>query len=422
MLNSARFPSDGNAPFSRPTLKNRIRLLQFSSRPEAEDCLKEIGVEPYGIVSMAPKMSHLNVLIEGLKPKVSNIIKQEMLSLGGDAAVSRGTVDCSVEKTDVLIMGTEKQVLRFIDKIHLQPFGLKEIASELQKILVSLSRDVFRLKTTRQEISLSGRTLVMGVINATPDSFSDGGAIANESEGLRKAVQLVEEGADMLDVGGESSRPGARPVSLKEELRRVIPLVRLITRELSVPVSIDTTKSEVARQALEAGAEIVNDITALRGDAKMARVAASSGAAVILMHMRGKPATMQKGSLSYGSLLGDILEFLRRRVEAARFAGILQESLLIDPGIGFGKSSEDNLRLLRHLGAFKALGLPICVGVSRKAFTGRVTGVDAPEKRIEGTAAAVTAAILNGASLVRVHDVAFMRRVAAMADAIRGIR
>ncbi|HTZ41513.1 MAG TPA: dihydropteroate synthase [Syntrophales bacterium] len=384
--------------------------------------MKKIGVEPYGIASMLPKMRHYNLLIEGIKPKVSNIIKQEMLSLGGDAAVSRGTVDCSVEKTDVLIMGSEKQVLRFIDKIRLQPFGLKEIAADLCEILENVSRDVFLLKTPRRVISISSRTLIMGVINATPDSFSDGGALADEREGLHRAVQLVNEGADILDVGGESSRPGAKPVPLKEELRRVIPLIRLITKELSVPVSIDTAKAEVARQAIEAGAEIINDISALRSDGRMARMAASSGAAVILMHMRGRPATMQKGPLTYGSLLGEIMEFLENRVEAACAAGIPRERLLIDPGIGFGKTSDDNLRLLHHLGIFKAIGLPICMGVSRKAFTGRVTGVNVPHERIEGTAAAVTAAILNGANLVRVHDVAFMRRVAAMADAIRRVR
>jgi dihydropteroate synthase len=403
-------------------LKNRIRLLQLSSPPEAEDCLKKIGVEPYGIASMGPKMSHLNLLIEGLKPKVSNIIKQEMLSLGGDAAVSRGSVDCSVEKTDVLIMGTEKQVLRFIDKISLQPFGLKGIASDLRVLLLNLCRDRFLLKTPRRDIPIAGRTLVMGVINATPDSFSDGGAIADERDGLRQAVKLVSEGADILDVGGESSRPGAKPVPLKEELRRVIPLIRLITKEMDIPVSVDTVKAEVARRAIEAGAEIINDITALRGDRGMARVAAKAGTPVILMHMRGNPSTMQKGVLSYGSLIGEIIDFLENHIEHACSAGIPRESLVIDPGIGFGKSSEDNLRLLRHLGAFKTIGLPICIGASRKAFTGKVTGVNVPAERIEGTAAAVTAAILNGANIIRVHDVGFMKRVAAMADAIRRAR
>jgi dihydropteroate synthase len=403
-------------------LKNRIRPFAVTSLPDAEHCLKKIGVEPYGISSMGSKMSHLNLLIEGLKPKVANIIKQEMLSLGGDAAVSRGSVDCSIEKTDVLIMGTGKQILRFIEKIDLQPFGLKVIASDLRELLLNLSRESFQLKTPRRAIELSGRTLVMGVINATPDSFSDGGTITCEEEGLRQALKMIGEGADILDVGGESSRPGAAPVPLREELRRVVPLIRRIARETGIPVSVDTTKAEVARQAIDAGAEIINDITALRGDGRMARVAAAAGVPVILMHMRGTPSTMQKGDLAYASLIGEILDFLEVRLEKASSSGIQQDNLVIDPGIGFGKNVDDNLRLLRHLGEFKVLGRPICVGVSRKHFTGKITGVPRPADRIEGTAAAVTAAILNGASIIRVHDVGTMKRVAAMADAIRRVR
>ena len=403
-------------------MKNRIRPLAVTSLPEAEDCLKKIGVEPYGIASMGTKMSHLNLLIEGLKPKVANIIKQEMLSLGGDAAVSRGSVDCSIEKTDVLIMGTEKQVLRFIEKVALQPFGLKAIAFDLRELLRNLSKESFELKTPRRTIELARRTLVMGVINATPDSFSDGGTINSEEEGLRQAMKLLDEGADILDVGGESSRPGAEPVALREELRRVVPLIRRIARETGIPVSIDTTKAEVARQAIDAGAEIINDITALRGDSRMARVAASAGVPVILMHMRGTPSTMQKEDLAYGSLIGEIRDFLEDRIEKASSSGIQTDNLVIDPGIGFGKNVDDNLRLLRHLGEFKALGRPICVGVSRKHFTGKITGVTRPAERIEGTAAAVTAAILNGANIIRVHDVGTMKRVAAMADAIRRVR
>lgn len=403
-------------------MKNRVRLLNLRSVSEASDILKEIGVDPYGIASMAPKTLHLNVFVEGLPPKVANIIKQEMLSLGGDAAVSRGCVDCSVRKTDVLIMGTFKQILRFADKMSLQPFGLKGVSEDLRELLERAGNKRFRLETPRRTIRLTGRTLVMGVINMTPDSFSDGGAIANAEAGLRQAVGLIAEGADILDVGGESSRPGARPVPLREELRRVVPLVRLIAREADIPVSIDTAKAEVARRAVDAGAEIINDITALRGDRKMARVAAEAGVPVILMHMRGTPRTMQKGDLSYRSLLGEILRFLANRIEKAEGAGVHRERVVVDPGIGFGKSVEDNLRLLRHLGEFRALGRPICIGVSRKHFTGRITGVEKPQERLEGTAAAVASAILNGADIVRVHDVAVMKRVAAMADAIRGTR
>jgi dihydropteroate synthase len=399
-------------------VKNRIRRLHFETASEAGELLGAIGVEPYGIAAMGTKAIHLNLLVEGLKPKVANIIKQEMLSLGGDAAVSRGAVDCSVARTDVLLMGTEKQILRFIDKASLQPFGLKALAADLREVLRNDAREAFELKTPRRRIRLAGRTLVMGVLNATPDSFSDGGDIGDAQEGLRRALTMIGQGADILDVGGESTRPGARPVPLKEELRRVIPLIRLIARESDVPVSVDTSKAEVARQAIDAGAEIINDVTALRGDRRMAGVAAGAGAPVILMHMRGTPRTMQKGDLAYGSLVGEIRDFLGERNEKASAAGIPRGNIVVDPGIGFGKRAEDNLRLLARLGEFKGLGAPLCVGVSRKAFTGSVTGVEKPAERLEGTAAAVTAAILNGARLVRVHDVGIMKRVAAMADAI----
>ncbi|MBP8696589.1 MAG: dihydropteroate synthase [Syntrophobacterales bacterium] len=319
-------------------------------------------------------------------------------------------------------MGTVKQLLRFAEKLSLQPFGLKDVSSDLRELLDHAARREFSLKTPRREIRLGGRTLVMGVINMTPDSFSDGGAIADAQQGLRQALRLIGEGADILDVGGESSRPGARPVALQEELRRVIPLIRLIAGETDVAVSVDTAKAEVARQAVEAGAEMINDITALRGDRQMARVAAAAGVPVILMHMRGTPRTMQKGDLRYRSLLGEIIRFLDERIQKAAAAGVDRERIVVDPGIGFGKSVDDNLRLLRHLGEFRALGRPICVGVSRKHFTGKITGVERPQDRVEGTAAAVTAAILNGADIVRVHDVGIMRRVAAMADAVRGSR
>jgi len=403
-------------------VKYRIRRLHFTTASGAGELLRAIGVEPYGIAAMGTKAVHVNLLVEGLKPKVANIIKQEMLSLGGDAAVSRGAVDCSVARTDVLLMGTEKQILRFIDKASLQPFGLKALAEDLREVLRNDARDSFELKTPRRRIRLAGRTLVMGVLNATPDSFSDGGDVTDAQQGLQRALSMIGQGADILDVGGESTRPGARPVALKEELRRVIPLIRLIARESDVPVSVDTSKAEVARQAVDAGAEIINDVTALRGDRRMAAVAAVAGAPVILMHMRGTPRTMQKGDLSYGSLVGEVRNFLAERIEKALAAGIPGENIVIDPGIGFGKSVEDNLRLLARLGEFRSLGAPICVGVSRKHFTGAVTGVARPAERVEGTAAAVTAAILNGANLVRVHDVGIMKRLAAMADAIGRVR
>lgn len=263
------------------------------------------------------------------------------------------------------------------------------------------------------------RTLIMGIINTTPDSFSDGGRFPTPVTAVEEAVRMVEDGADMIDIGGESSRPGSNPVPEEEELRRVMPVIRGLAGRISVPLSIDTMKATVARQALAEGAEIINDISAMKYDDRMAAVVAETGAAVILMHMRGLPKTMQTGDLAYRSLLGEVISFLRERIDSARQKAIAPVQIMIDPGIGFGKSALDNMRLIRHLSEFKILGRPIVTGVSRKSFIGHVTGGN-PQERIEGTAASVTASILNGSRVIRVHDVKTMKKVAAMADALVG--
>ncbi len=394
-----------------------IRCLVLNTEAEAAEVLESIGADAYGVRAMAPKMGHLNLLIKDLPCPTANIMKQEMLSLGGDVAVARGTVACSIEKTDALVMGTRKQVGRFAEKIEKQPFGLSAIAKEIARVLENIGKDAFRLETPRRTIELGKRTLVMGIINVTPDSFSDGGKLVDAGAAVRRGVEMEEEGADILDVGGESSRPGAMTVSEEEEIRRVIPVVEGLAARVGIPISVDTAKAKVAKAALEAGAELVNDITALNGDDRMAEVAAEFKAPVVLMHMRGTPRTMQEGDLSYGDLFSEVIDYLAGSIRLALDAGIDPERIVVDPGIGFGKGLRDNIRLLRGLGEFKVLGRPILVGTSRKAFIGAVTGKDAAE-RLEGTAATVTAAILNGAHIVRVHDVGFMKRVAAMADAI----
>lgn len=393
-----------------------MRYLQISSPEEAALCLKEIGVDPYGIEAMVPKMSGINIRLDDLKPAVANIIKQEMLSLGGDAAVSRGTIDCTVRRTGAVLMGTEKQITRLIQKISRQPLGLRELASAIRELLSNLRRTTFVLKTPRRKITLAGRTLIMGIVNVTPDSFSDGGRFRSVDAAVDWGVRLEEEGADILDIGGESTRPGSERVSRKEEINRVIPVLEKLVCRIRIPVSVDTMKAEVARAAMHSGAEIINDISAMRFDRKMLEVMAESGSPVILMHMRGTPKTMQKGDLVYGSLMGEIIRFLGERIGKAVEGGVARENIIVDPGVGFGKKAKDNIRIIRHLRELKTLGRPVALGPSRKAFIGKATGVELPAERIEGTAAAVTAAILNGASILRVHDVGFMKRVAVMAE------
>jgi dihydropteroate synthase len=397
----------------------RVSPLHFECEQEVLRALKGIGVDPYGIEAMLPKMRHHTILLRGIECKVANIIKQEMLSLGGDAAVTRNSVACCVPETDVILMGTQKQILRFTEKIAKQPFGLGALSVMIQEAMQNISRKTLLLKTSAREVQIGERTLIMGILNATPDSFSDGGRFPATDMAVEEGVRMVEGGADMIDIGGESSRPGADPVSEEEELRRVIPILRGLSRRVCVPISVDTMKSAVARAALADGAEIINDISAMNHDKAMAKVIADAGAGVILMHMRGNPKTMQAGDLTYRSLMGEIGGYLLMSISKAGEAGISPVQIMVDPGIGFGKSPADNLRLIRQMKELKVLGRPIVTGASRKSFIGHVIG-GGPLERLEGTAAAVTVAIMNGSRIMRVHDVASMKKVASMADALTG--
>ncbi len=259
------------------------------------------------------------------------------------------------------------------------------------------------------------RTYLMGILNVTPDSFSDGGRFFDQTDAVLHAFQMAKDGADVIDVGGESTRPGAETVPMEEEIRRVVPVIRKIRQKTSIPISIDTYKSEVAEEALAAGASIVNDISGLHFDQRMGEVIAAHGASVVLMHIKGTPKDMQANP-EYRDVVREVYDCLAASVEAARKSGIKQ--IMIDPGIGFGKTADHNLELINRLEEFRAIGVPILIGVSRKSFIGKI--LDTPlESRLEGTAAAVTASILRGANMVRVHDVREMRRVALVADAIR---
>jgi dihydropteroate synthase len=259
------------------------------------------------------------------------------------------------------------------------------------------------------------KTLLMGVLNVTPDSFSDGGLFADVDTAVAHGKKMVSDGADIIDIGGESSRPGSAPLSENEELKRILPVVKRLVKEVSVPISIDTYKPLIADQCLKAGAHILNDITGL-ANPDMRAIAAKYNTPVVVMHMKGTPKTMQNDPV-YKDVTGEIKEFFEEKITSARDAGI--PSIILDPGIGFGKTLEHNLRILKHLGEFQSLGCPILVGPSRKAFIGAITGLSVKE-RLEGTIAAVTIAILNGANIVRVHDVLECKRAVQVVDAIRG--
>jgi len=359
---------------------------------------------------MAPKAVHRVLKVTGLEPRQANIIKQEMLSRGGEAAVARGTVDGSVEKTDLLLMGTLKQFDGLIAKLKMQPFGLPGLAEEIKTVLKNLEgRRPYTLDCRGKKLNIGTRTLVMGTLNVTPDSFSDGGKYFNLEDAVARARQMVDEGADIIDLGGESTRPGHIPVALDEELRRVMPVLERLVKEIDIPISVDTFKAEVARRALKLGANIINDQWALRADKDMAGVVAQYNAPVIIMHN-------QHGT-EYRDLMGDMVSYFRESMIIAGAAGIPREKIIIDPGIGFGKTLEQNLEVMRKLRELDCLGQPVLLGTSRKSMIGKTLDLP-PDQRVEGTGATVAVGITFGVDIVRVHDVREMVRVARMTDAM----
>ncbi len=275
----------------------------------------------------------------------------------------------------------------------------------------------FILTTRHGVVDMVRRTAIMGVINVTPDSFSDGGRFLDADTAAAHGARLAAEGADILDIGGESTRPGAKSITAAEENRRVLPVIERLRANSSIPISIDTVKSEVARAALEAGADIVNDVSALRADPAMAALVAREGVPVVLMHMQGTPQTMQQNP-SYENVVEEVADFLKQQAEKASAVGIAADNVVIDPGIGFGKNLDHNLALLRGLPSLAALGFPLLVGASRKAFIGRILDLG-PDERLEGSLAAAVAAALGGANIVRVHDVKQAARALRVADALR---
>lgn len=281
-----------------------------------------------------------------------------------------------------------------------------------------MRRETRALEIRGRRFALGPRTWLMGIINVTPDSFSDGGTYFDTAKAIDRGLELASEGADIIDVGGESTRPGSQPVPEAEEIGRVVPVIGALRRKTQALLSVDTTKAAVARAALDAGADIVNDTSAFRFDPAMPGVVARSGAGVVLMHMQGTPLTMQQ-SPRYDDLIGEICDFLAERIRVAEAAGVPGERIIVDPGIGFGKSFDHNLEILRRQELFHGLGRPLLLGFSRKAFLGKILGLP-PDERLEGTIAAAVLSVERGAHILRVHDVGPVARAVRSAEAILG--
>jgi len=389
----------------------RVRVITINNKKEAKEHIQSVGSDLRGIKLMAPKGVLRALKLYEISVPAASIIKQEMLAVGGDAALNRGVINNTVEKTDVLLMGTLKQYEQVIHKLRMQPFGLPQLAEDIK---VALSNKEYRvpreLRCRDKSLIIGERTLVMGILNLTPDSFSDGGSFNQIDKAVKHAFQLIEDGADILDIGAESTRPQADPVDAAEEIARLKPVLKKLVREIPVPISVDTYKSQVAKEVLELGAQIINDVWGFKKDREIANVCARyPDVPVILMH--------NQNGTDYQELMGDLIGALVESIDIAEKAGVAPENIIIDPGIGFGKDTDQNLEVMNSLDELVSLGKTILLGTSRKSLIGNTLQLPVTE-RLEGTAATLTLGIAKGVDIVRVHDVKEMARVVKMTDAM----
>lgn len=397
----------------------RIRgpyLLEFNNPEEARKIFAEIGCDPMGIELMKDKIKVVPLLIKDIKSPAANVLKQHLLSSGGDAVVARWVVNNSREQSDVILLGTMKQYIYLLERLVYQPWGLKELAKRIKGLLNNLGlQRTISWQWPGKQLTLGERTLVMGILNITPDSFSDGGRFLDINKAVNYAHEMAASGADVIDIGGESTRPGSVPLSTEEEIDRIMPVLEILLKELPVPVSLDTYKSKVAETALKQGLHIVNDVGGGKRDPDMARIAAEYDAPVIIMH---NPGEHSGDYYDYGDVAADVVDQLGESINIFEDAGLSPHKIMIDPGIGFGKNKADNLKLIKDLDYFKILNKPVLLGASRKSFIGKVLDAQIGQ-RLEGSLAVVSWAVQKGIDMVRVHDVKETVRTVRMLDAIR---
>jgi len=382
---------------------------------EYENLMKKLNVSGSGKEIMKNRFSMRSFMITDISTPAANVVKQHVLALGGEAAVPTHSVNCGEPKSDLVFSVREDKLLDLLNKFKVQCWKLPIVAAKIEELLSK--------KTPWFDFKMEGadnyRPLIMGILNITPDSFSDGGQFDTVEKAVAQAEKMIVDGADIIDIGGESTRPGAQSVDAGEEISKTVPIIKEILKKWpKTVISIDTSKSEVAKAAVEAGAKIVNDISGLNFDEKMAQICAQLNVPVILMHIKGEPRTMQKDP-KYEDLLEDVAEYFENAIEKAVKAGIKRENLIIDPGIGFGKTLEHNLALIKHLEVFHIFSLPILVGLSRKSMIGTVTGRNEPQKREAGTTAFHMKVLEKQAAVLRVHDVASARDALAVHMALK---
>ena len=389
-----------------------VRVLR---KPDKKTLLN-IGVDPHSVDILLAKTVQRFLLLTGVRPYMANILKQTMLSIGGDVAVHRDVISGKIERSNCLIIGDLRHYRRLLEKLNHQP-GFRQLCSIMEEKAFK-DEDGLVLDLCGKRFGWDVKPVIMGILNVTDDSFSDGGLWNDTEKAYRHAMEMLEQGAEIIDVGGESTRPGSQAIGEEEELKRVIPVIEKIASSTSTPISIDTQKSGVASRAIDSGASIVNDVSALRSDSDMLNVIREKKAGAILMHMRGTPADMQKNT-HYSDTIGEIYAFLKQRVELCMNAGILKTSILIDPGIGFGKDVNGNLEIIKHISEFRGLGMPVVLGYSRKSFIGDV--LDTPvTDREHGTDAMTAWSTIEGVHIVRVHNVRNAVRIRDMLRSVMG--
>lgn len=395
----------------------RVRVLNAATRADLEREMRRSGSEEAGVQLMAPKGQSLTLVIEALRGKAANLLKQVMLSSGGDACVARHVAGFDDTSAPVVLVGDRRMYRRVCRKLRAEPFGLAELGAQLEVLLARVETPPPPVRCGRHELVFTGRAALMGIINVTPDSFSGDGLGVDVAAAVAQGQAFAAAGADVLDVGGESTRPGSEGVPADEEARRVLPVLEALAATVDRPLSVDTSKPAVARAALAAGATLINDVWALRQPG-MLELAAASGAAVCVMHMQGQPRDMQHRP-QYADVVAEVYEFLAERVEAAVAAGVPETQIIVDPGFGFGKTAAHNLELVRRLGELRSLGRPVLLGASRKRTLGEVTGRPV-EERLVASATVHALGLAHGADLIRVHDVAALADVVRLTAAVQG--
>ncbi len=387
----------------------QTRVLSDLTLEKIRSLLEDMGVDEKGIDIMAPKSDLLLVTAKDLDPRGANILKQEFLSAGGEVAVPWKALNLSEERSSVLMMGTPSQYERVKGKLKAQPFDLPVLADEIEEAIENYhSKSSLPWGDEGCEI--------MGILNVTPDSFYDGGEYERVEKAVERGVSMDERGADIIDVGGESTRPESERISVEKEIERIIPVIERLNEKTDCLISVDTYKPKVAERAVAAGADIVNDVFGLRREGMPEKIA-ELGVPVILMHMQGKPKTMQKDP-HYDDVVDDISSYFFERIKLAKQKGIDANKIILDPGIGFGKKLHHNLEIIERLDEFKSLGHPILLGASRKSFLGNIIGKKADD-RLYGSLAVAALAVDKGASILRVHDPKETKDVLETVEAVK---